>query len=394
MSDVVTATEEVVPNRAERRAGRRRRRRMLVVTLVVVAAAAAGVIIFVVQAKPPAPPAAGLPPSTARVVRTTLTQTQSVAGTLGYPPADTLANRLPGTVTSVAAEGSVVRQGQALYSVDQAPVILLYGSVPDYRVLQPGTTGADVQQLEQDLQALGYRGFTVDQNYTDATAAAVRQWQSDLGLPVTGTVDLGRIVFLPGQVRIAHDTAHPGQPAASGGAVLDYTDPNRIVTANVDVTTLPLVAVGSHATVTLPGGATVGATVSDVGSAASGSGSSPGGSASGGAASGGSASGGSSPVDPNSVTFPVTFALADQQGVGTVTGAPVTLTVVGQRQSNVLAVPVAALLALREGGYGVQVVQGTTTRIVAVRTGMFAGGLVQISGPGIAEGTVVGVASS
>jgi hypothetical protein len=77
-----------------------------------------------------------------------------------------------------------------------------------------------------------------------------------------------------------------------------------------------------------------------------------------------------------------------------VTGAPVTIAVVGQQQVNVLAVPVAALLALREGGYGVQVVQGGTTRIVAVRIGMFANGLVQVSGAGITTGTVVGVASS
>ena len=383
--------EQVVLNRADRRAGRRRRR-IVAVALVVVAAAAAGVIVLVVTAKPPVPHATGLPPATAQVVRTTLTQTQSVSGALGYPRTESLANRLSGTVTSVAAEGSVVRQGQALYSVDQAPVILLFGSVPDYRVLQPGTVGTDVRQFEQDLRSLGYGGFTVDQYYTDATAAAVRQWQYDLGLPVTGSIDLGRIVFLPGPVRIAQDTVHPGQPAASGGAVLDYTDPDRIVTADVDVTVLPLVAVGSHATVTLPGGGTVGATVTDVGSAASGTTQSSGSSSGSGPDSPGGAA--TTPVDPNSVTFPVTFALADQNAAGTVTGAPVGITVVGQQQSNVLAVPVAALLALREGGYGVQVVQGDTTRIVAVRAGMFAGGLVQVSGPGIAVGTVVGVASS
>lgn len=53
--------------------------------------------------------------------------------------------------------------------------------------------------------------------------------------------------------------------------------------------------------------------------------------------------------------------------------------------------PILALLALAEGGYGVQVVEGGTTRTVVVRTGMFAGGRVEVSGAGIAEGTVVGV---
>jgi hypothetical protein len=54
---------------------------------------------------------------------------------------------------------------------------------------------------------------------------------------------------------------------------------------------------------------------------------------------------------------------------------------------------VAALLALAEGGYGVEVVDGASTRIVAVETGLFAGGQVEVSGGGLAEGTVVGVPS-
>jgi hypothetical protein len=58
---------------------------------------------------------------------------------------------------------------------------------------------------------------------------------------------------------------------------------------------------------------------------------------------------------------------------------------------NVLTVPVAALVALAEGGYGVQVVDGSTTRYVAVRTGMFANGRVEIAGEGITAGTLVGV---
>jgi len=63
-----------------------------------------------------------------------------------------------------------------------------------------------------------------------------------------------------------------------------------------------------------------------------------------------------------------------------------------ERRENVLTVPVTALLALREGGYGVEVITETGSEIVAVDTGMFADGYVEISGEGITEGTVVGVA--
>jgi multidrug efflux system membrane fusion protein len=40
----------------------------------------------------------------------------------------------------------------------------------------------------------------------------------------------------------------------------------------------------------------------------------------------------------------------------------------------------------------VSLVDGDTTRIVAVKTGMFAAGQVEISGKGIAAGMTVGVA--
>jgi hypothetical protein len=56
-------------------------------------------------------------------------------------------------------------------------------------------------------------------------------------------------------------------------------------------------------------------------------------------------------------------------------------------------VPVSALLALAEGGYGLEVVRDDgTTKIVRVDTGLFADGKVEVRGAGIGEGTVVGVA--
>jgi hypothetical protein len=73
--------------------------------------------------------------------------------------------------------------------------------------------------------------------------------------------------------------------------------------------------------------------------------------------------------------------------------ASVSVAFTAAQRRNVLTVPVAALLALAEGGYGVQVVDGATTKIVAVRTGLFAAGRVEITGAGLAAGTVVGVPS-
>jgi multidrug efflux pump subunit AcrA (membrane-fusion protein) len=71
----------------------------------------------------------------------------------------------------------------------------------------------------------------------------------------------------------------------------------------------------------------------------------------------------------------------------------VTASFIASERKNVLTVPVAALLALAEGGYGVQVVDGATTRIVTVETGLFADGKVEITGGGLTPGTTVGMPS-
>jgi hypothetical protein len=74
--------------------------------------------------------------------------------------------------------------------------------------------------------------------------------------------------------------------------------------------------------------------------------------------------------------------------------APVNVNVTSQRADNVLAVPVNALLALAGGGYGVDVVTGSASRLVGVTTGLYSSTLVQVSGPGLRAGLRVAVPSS
>jgi hypothetical protein len=74
--------------------------------------------------------------------------------------------------------------------------------------------------------------------------------------------------------------------------------------------------------------------------------------------------------------------------------APVNVNITSQTVPDVLAVPVNALLALQEGGYGVEVVAGKTSHLAGVTTGMYSDTLVQVSGSGITAGTVVEVPSS
>jgi peptidoglycan hydrolase-like protein with peptidoglycan-binding domain len=333
---------------------------------------------------------AALPPATAQVTKQNLADTTSVDGTLGYGDALDVMGSLPGVLTWLPAEGSTVSRGQALYRVDDRPVVLLYGGMPPYRTLATGVRdGPDVRQLEENLEALGYGGgFTVDDTYTGSTAAAVQAWQQDLGLPRTGTVEAGRVVAAAGAVRVSKHEMQAGGQVAPGQPVIAYTGTARIVTADLNVSDARLAGKGGKVTVELPDGTRVGGTVATVGKVAQ----LPASDISGGAPVGGATT--TTDSAAGDATIEVTVTLDDSKGAGSLDQAPVDVEFVSERREGVLTVPVAALLALAEGGYGVEVVEDGTSRVVAVEVGLFAGGRVEVRGTGIAAGTTVGVPAS
>jgi Putative peptidoglycan binding domain len=347
---------------------RPRRTRAIVVSVVVlVVVAAAAVAAFGIDFSH-APPAATIrmPPATAKVTRMTLTQTEKVSGTLGYGDAHPATARGTGVVTWLPAAGATVQRGQPVFRRDDVPVPLFYGTLPFYRVLRSGVSGSDVTELEQNLSALGYTGFTVDSDFTSATTDAVKQWQSALGASQTGAFDPASVVLAPAAIRVEAVRANVGDPAS--GPLLTWTGTTRTVDIALDVAKQDLVKVGIAATVTLPDSSTVDGKVSAVGTVATTSGNGP----------------------SSATTIDVTVDIADQTKLGTLDAAPVDVTLVSKTKENVLTVPIGALLALAEGGYGVQVVDGQRTYYVAVETGLFANGRVEVSGAGLAEGMVVG----
>ena len=72
-------------------------------------------------------------------------------------------------------------------------------------------------------------------------------------------------------------------------------------------------------------------------------------------------------------------------------GASVTVKVVDELAADVLVVPVSSLVSLVEGGYAVEVVDGSSSKLVGVETGMYADGFVEISGDGLDAGQTVAV---
>ena len=149
--------------------------------------------------------------------RRDLASTDSVDGTLGYAGDAAVINRLSGTITWLPAEGDVITRGHRLFEVDGQPVILMYGSVPAYRDLSTGDSGPDVEELEANLSALGFDPGTVDQEFTSLTAAAVADWQDSLDLDSTGSVELGRVVFMAGPRRVTSLSVSLGSSGSSGG---------------------------------------------------------------------------------------------------------------------------------------------------------------------------------
>jgi peptidoglycan hydrolase-like protein with peptidoglycan-binding domain len=356
-----------------------------------------------------ATPTPEVPTGTATVARTDVVERQQVAGTLGYGDSVTVPGQSAGgggssgaggggqtqdgILTRLPAVGAVLARGQALYEADGHPVPLWYGSRPAWRAFQLGMTdGPDVRQLEANLVALGYdpnRAVTVDRHFSWATAAAVKRWQRASGRAQTGAVPLGQVVFLPGPIRVATVTATVGAPLPAGTAILTATSTRPLVTVALETALQQLVRRGDRVQVTLPDGNSVRGTVASVGTVATQPNTGTGTEGQGQGQSGnGNGSG--------QATVSVTIRLADPKAAANLDQAPVQVAITTQAARGVLAVPINALLAQPGGGYAVQVLEGGSGRLVAVRIGLFdeTAGLVEVQGAGLAQGATVQVPAS
>ncbi|MFC6022994.1 peptidoglycan-binding protein [Plantactinospora solaniradicis] len=362
-------SEPVATNRRSARRRRRGRAVAVVGAVVVVVGAAAVAAVGVGGGNPGTPTASDLPPGTAQVTRETMLDTDDAVGDLGYGAKTTLGGWIAGVVTKVPLAGDVLSRGRPIYRVDNAPVVLMYGAVAAYRTLDRDATGADVRQLETNLKALGYGGFTVDNRYTASTATAVRRWQKALGLTQTGQVELGRVLFAPGAIRVDTVTAGVNQPTGGGREVLQYTGTGRQVTVRVEVSKQRLARKGVAVQVQMPDGKTVAGRVERVHTVIE------------------------QATDPGSeaeTLIEALVSLGDPTAAAGIEAASVTVVFTAAEREDVLTVPVAALVALAEGGYGVEVVEGSTTRYLKVETGLFANGRVEVTGGGLTEGMTVG----
>jgi peptidoglycan hydrolase-like protein with peptidoglycan-binding domain len=341
----------------------------------------------------------GIATGTAMVLRTDVRQQTPVTGTLGYAgnysviaPAGSATAGEGGAgpaseITWLPAAGATVARGDPAYAVNGLPVVLFYGTRPAWRDMAPGVIpGRDVRQLQRNLAALGYGsglGLVADGQFDTATELAVERWQQAAGLPVTGTVPLGQVLFLPGPLLVSQQVAAVSGPVPNGTPIVQGTGTTPVVQMALDPTQAPVVRRGNRVVVTLPDGTTVPGVITQVSNVAQ----IPAGSQS-----------QQGPGNQQPPAIPVTARLL-RRVRGTLDQAQVQVAITSAEDRSVLAVPITALLAEPGGRFAVEVVSSgaghTLRRTVLVRTGLFdeIAGVVEVSGPGLASGQRVAVPS-
>jgi hypothetical protein len=372
-----------------------RRRALLVATVsAVVVVAAVGGSLWWSPRHSSTKADAAVPVATATVVRTDLSTSIQLSGTLGFAGSYTVSVQgAPGTVTALPQPGQLISRGEPVYEFDGTPVFLLYGARPSWRPLANGVTpGADVLELKQNLTALGYANatnLTVDTSFTWATNLAIRRWQQATGQPVTGQLALGRVVYEPGPIQILSTPASVGDLTSPGQPVLQASSTTPTITVPVPAAQTYLVHASDMVTVTLPSGTVTPGKVDSISAIASQTQSST---------SGGGSS--NSPSGPGQASVPAVVSLTDPAVAANLDQAPVTVNITDRTVTGVLAVPITALVALAGGGYGVWVDTGTSSTgsragrsLVAVTPGLFATTLVQVTAAGLQVGDKVEVPS-
>ena len=183
----------------------------------------------------------------------------------------------------------------------------------------------------------------------------------------------GQAVFLPGpaQVNALGTGVVPGAPATAGSVVLTATSVTPVVTIDLDASLQGEVKTGDKVAVTLPDGAVTPGAITQVSNVATSS--SPPGNGNGNSSGNGPGSG---------ATITVLVSLTHPKAAGHLNQAPVEVTITTGSASNVLTVPVYALLAQPGGRYAVEVTGPGGHHLVRVTPGLFddAAGRVQITG--------------
>ena len=268
-----------------------------------------------------------------------------------------------------------------------ATTVAMYGQQPAWRSFEIGMSeGLDIFQLEQNLVALGYdetNSVLVDQEFDEHSRKAIETMQSLLEVSVTGELKFRDILFVPGPSVVQYSASH----AEIGGGIItstpilslipiekiikntgdeEVTKSLQKVNTSIEVVNKDLVELDLIVSIELPDESIISGTISDIGDIA---------------------------VIPQGNQgepyLEIIISLEDTVSLPEWTGATVTVLVTKKLASGVLAAPVTSLLAILGGGYAIEILENSVSRLVPVSVGLYADGWVEIKGDGIKVGTEV-----
>ena len=273
----------------------------------------------------------------------------------------------------------IVQVGQYLVVSLEGPFVkttaipVIAGNVPLTRQLWSySTAGEDVRILEENLVAMGFDSqgqVVVDTIYDDATTEAVRLWEETLGIEPDGIVQSDQYLVVPPSMTVDDILVDTGSVVRPGDLIVELTAPNHIVTTQLSISDLDSLSIGQEVVVELPGGEQLPGVVENVGTVVQ-----------------------VDQAQQQEESSPFVFVRIGVDGLPenfALTETPVEIQTVDELVASALAVPVSALLALNEGGFAVEVVDGSGNYLVAVDPGMYANGWVEVRTDGLSEGMEV-----
>jgi peptidoglycan hydrolase-like protein with peptidoglycan-binding domain len=302
----------------------------------------------------------------------------TVASTPGNPGNGALVvTRLP------VGQGQQITPGEVIAEYSGRPIFTLPGSIPAYRDMTVGETGSDIAQLQKALNRLGYSDTDHSGTFGTSTRQAVMSFYEHIGYSVptsaSGTVvPMSEIDFVPQypayveslSTQVGQKVTGPIMTLSVGGLVLTgQLDPSEagLVKPGMPVQMLSE-ATGQSATGHV---AQVGSTVDSQNSSSTDSSDTD-----------QSGQGQSQAQDQDGSGAPYTAVLVtpgkpwDQS----LDGQNVRLTITSASTLGpVLAVPEAAISTNAAARTTVTVATGTSEKVVEVRTGVSADGLVAVT---------------
>ena len=280
----------------------------------------------------------------------------------------------------LVAESGPFLSGDVVYLVDDLPVVGIVTDEHFGRDLWWGVAdGPDIEAVETYLSAAGYDAsgdLQVDETWDGATSEAVEDWKSDLAdeyrdVVTDNTLRTSELIAVPPGTRV-ENIAPLSDPVPSGAELFwwDLGGTGRVVRANVDIADQAKLALGTVVDVEFPDGTVVAGAVTHVSTAST-----------------------LNVMDPTAEPQVEVEIELDEvpESQANLTDLTVDIVIVDRLAAGATVVPANALVATTDGGFAVEVTDGTNTSFVAVTPGLFADGKVEVSG--IEPGTTVVVPS-